>query len=65
MRILCFLGEIGVATLKLSDWENIAEIHEAAPTMDNRKQTTTKYVVLQFVYMTCNIVPASVDDGAT
>ncbi|KAL5251485.1 hypothetical protein ACHWQZ_G016999 [Mnemiopsis leidyi] len=38
-------GELGSAVVKLADWENLAEIHEAATLLDGRKQTATKVEV--------------------
>ena len=35
-------GELGCGTVKLADWENLAEIHEATTLLDGRKQTATK-----------------------
>ena len=38
-------GELGCGVVKLSDWENLAELHEVVTLMDGRKQTTTKVEV--------------------
>ena len=35
-------GELGCGVVKLADWENLAEVHEAATLLDGRKQTATK-----------------------
>ena len=39
-----FTGELGCGVVKLADWENLAEVHEAVTLLDGRKQTATKYV---------------------
>ena len=38
-------GEVGSAVLKLADWENLSEIHEALTLSEGRKQTATKVEV--------------------
>lgn len=38
-------GELGSGIVKLSDWENLAELHEVATLLDGRKQTATKVEV--------------------
>ncbi|XP_063686886.1 coiled-coil and C2 domain-containing protein 1-like [Bolinopsis microptera] len=38
-------GELGCGVVKLADWENLAEVHEAVTLLDGRKQTATKVEV--------------------
>lgn len=47
---LFLAGEIGSGAIKLGDWENLAEIHEAITLSEGRKQTASRSVFHNFQF---------------